>query len=183
MIQLIDACKNGNAFAQKRIYDHFVSRMFRLCKRYVTNQQDAEELLMNGFLKFFKSLDKFEYQEQNSLEVYLKRIMVNECLMFLRKTKAVQISTDSILELANETENVLHQLEAEELYQLVLSLPTGYRTVFNLYAIEGYSHAEIAQNLKISEGTSKSQLSKARALLQEKLKVLYPNWASSKRPS
>ena len=149
--------------------------MFRLCKRYVANQQDAEELLMNGFLKFFRSLDKFEYQEQNSLEVYLKRIMVNECLMFLRKSKAIQISTDAVLELADESENPLAKLAAEELYQLVLTLPAGYRTVFNMYAIEGYNHAEIAQQLNISEGTSKSQLSKARAFLQQKLRNEIPN--------
>ncbi len=171
MENIIEACKNGNSFAQKRLYDHYVAKMFRLCKRYVANELDAEEVLMNGFLKFFRSLETFVYQEENSLEVYLKRIMVNECLMFLRKNKTIQFSLETILELSDNQESIYQKLASDDLYNLVLTLPIGYRTVFNLYAIEGYNHEEIGQKLGISAGTSKSQLSRARAMLQEKLKV------------
>ena len=168
--QLLGELKKNNAFAQKRVYDRFVNRMFRLCLRYVRQDEDAREVLMNGFLKFFKTIQHVEYRGENTLEPYLKRIMVNESLMFLRQRRTSWVSLEeaeinSISVLAPEVD-----FDAEAVFALVLHLPTGYRTVFNLFALEGYSHAEIASQLGISEGTSKSQLSKARTLLQEMLK-------------
>ena len=168
--QLITALKRQDPFVQKRVYDTFVKRMFRLCVRYVRGEEDAQELLMNGFLKFFRSVDKMEYRGENSIEPYLKKIMVNECLMFLRQKQLSTVSLEEMLD--NEPVSDFYtyaNIDEEEIYGLILNLPNGYRTVFNLFAIEGFSHAEIAEKLKISENTSKTQLHKARQLLQTAL--------------
>lgn len=170
---IIESCKTGNIFAQNRVYDVFSARLYRLCLRYVQQEDDAEEVLMNGFLKFFRSLHEFEYRDDNSLEVWLKRIMVNEALMHLRKQKALPIFADEAnAENSLSTEMPDQSLHAKDIYAAIVQLPTGYRMVFNLHAIEGYSHEEIAKQLGISIGTSKSQLSKARAMLQTMLKSI-----------
>ncbi len=169
--KVIEMCKENNRFAQNRLYEGFSGRLFRLCMRYVHRQEEAEEVVMNGFLKFFRGLPDFEYRDDNSLEVWLKRIMVNEALMHLRQRKALPVFTD-----ADETEDLAtvyvphHSIDTEAIYAAILELPTGYRTVFNLYVVEGYTHEEIAKQLNISAGTSKSQLSKARVILQQLLK-------------
>lgn len=168
--QLIAELKKQNPFVQKRVYDTFVRRMLRLCVRYVRVEEDAQELLMNGFLKFFRSVDKIEYRGENSIEPYLKKIMVNECLMAIRQKQLSTISIDEIIE--NETIkdfSTYENIDEEEIYALILNLPDGYRTVFNLFAIEGFSHPEIAAKLKIGENTSKTQLHKARQILQAEL--------------
>lgn len=168
--ELLRELQNGNAFAQKRVYDRYANRLFRLCLRYVQNEDDARDVLMTGFLKFFKAVHRVEYRGESTFEPYLKALMVNEALQFLRKKReswvALDESTDAEAAAATLPDAALN---AEFLYDLVRQLPTGYRTVFNLFALEGYSHAEIAQRLGISEQTSKSQLSKARALLQRRL--------------
>jgi RNA polymerase sigma-70 factor (ECF subfamily) len=169
--ELLDALQRGNPFAQKRVYDRYAHRLYRLCLRYVREEEDAREVLMNGFLQFFRHIDRVEYRGEQTLEPYLKKIMVNEALQFLRRRPIVWESLDD----AGPSEEVGglgtdDGLHAEELYALIRQLPTGYRAVFNLYALEGYSHAEIARQLGITEGTSKSQLSKARAWLQERVK-------------
>ena len=165
MREIIESYLKGNLFAQRRLYELFVKAMFRLCRRYVDNEQDAEEVLMNGFLKFYKNLDRFVLTDEKSLERWLRQIMVNECLLFIRQRK-VQFSSIEIIE-NSQFNQPFTDIESEEIYQFILSLPVGYRTVFNLYVIEGFSHAEIAQKLNISEGTSKSQLSRARDFLQK----------------
>ena len=168
--QLIAALKKQDPFVQKRIYDTFVKRLFRLCVRYVKVEEDAQELLMNGFLKFFRSVDKIEFRGENSIEPYLKKVMINECLMFLRQKKISEVSLVEIID--NELISNLsayENIDEEEIYGLILNLPDGYRTVFNLFAIEGFSHQEIAKKLKISENTSKTQLHKARLILQTAL--------------
>jgi RNA polymerase sigma factor (sigma-70 family) len=168
---VVEMCKQGNRFAQNRLYDNFAKKLYRVALRYVPQPQEAEEVLMNGFLKFFKGLDQFEYRDDNSLEVWLKRIVANEALMVLRKQKSLPFMVDS-----SEAEEISSldapdaAVSAEAIYAAILELPTGYRTIFNLYAIEGFNHEEIANQLNISVGTSKSQLSKARKMLQEKLK-------------
>ncbi|WP_394991289.1 RNA polymerase sigma factor [Emticicia sp.] len=168
--QLIAALKKQDPFVQKRVYDTFVKRMFRLCVRYIKVEEDAQELLMNGFLKFFRSVDKIEYRSENSIEPYLKKVMVNECLMFLRQKQFSMVSLEEIAD--NEpisNFSFYENIDKEEIYTLILNLPVGYRTVFNLFAIEGFSHHEIAEKLKISENTSKTQLHKARLILQIEL--------------
>jgi len=164
---LLTSCKQGNVFAQRQLIELYSTRMYRVCLRYMRNEFDAEEVLMNGFLKFFQTLHSFNYRDDASLEGWLKRIMVTESLMYLRKTKNLSLLMhEEAAVFVSEGATAEEQLDSEMIYSLILQLPTGYRTVFNLYAIEGYSHAEIAEQLGISENTSKSQLCRARALLQ-----------------
>lgn len=141
--------------------------MLMLCMRYVKNLPDAEELMLNGFFAFYKSIDRFVYNTDNSITAWLKKIIVNECLMFLRKNGELKIVEEKYAVEAGADENLTAKISADELFREVLALPAGYRAVFNLYVVEGYSHKEIADMLGITEGTSKSQLSKARTMLQK----------------
>ncbi len=166
---LIDLCKEGNARAQQALYEQMANRMFRVCYRYVKNEADAEDVLITGFTKLFQNIVCFEYRGKGSLEAWAKRIMVNEALMLLRRRHNFAKTSDQQAQQVESTDSVIDDMEAEEIYALILELPTGYRTVFNLYVIEGYSHKEIAERLQISENTSKSQLSKGRAMLRELL--------------
>lgn len=165
--QLVKEAKHGSAAAQKCLYDAFAGSMMLVCCRYVKDKQDAEELMLNGFYKFFTTLSSFQYNGDAALFGWIKRIMINECLMFLRKKPGFTLTSDAVMEGASLDEEALDRLEAEEVFKLVLELPVGYRAVFNLHAIEGWEHKQIAQMLGISEGTSKSQLNKARKLLQK----------------
>jgi RNA polymerase sigma factor (sigma-70 family) len=166
--QLIEHCRKSDRKAQRMLYERFQGLMFRLCYRYVREQQEAEDILCKGFHKVFLHINQFEDRGDASLQKWITRIMVNECLMFLRKHKMELLSEDAAQAIPSGT-RADQGLEAEYLYEMIRTLPLGYRTVFNLFVIEGYSHAEIAQELAISEGTSKSQLSKARAMLQDML--------------
>lgn len=163
--EMIRRCRSGDRQAQRMLYDRYQTQMFRLCFRYVREQQEAEDVLCKGFCKIFQHFAEFEERGPNSLQKWITRIMVNEALMVLRKAKIELVSDDEALSIPAGTRTD-SAIEAEELYNMVRALPIGYRTVFNLYAIEGYSHAEIAAQLGITEGTSKSQLSKARTMLQ-----------------
>src|SRR5450432_2094193 len=166
---LVNEAKHGSAAAQKYLFDKLSDRMILLCRRYVKNKEDAEEILLDGFYKFFKNLPSFNYQGEAAVYAWLKRIMINECLMFLRKKNVFTIITEMVPEEIPLQEQALNNLSAAEIFNMVVQLPVGYRTVFNLYVIEGMTHREIAALLGINEGTSKSQLSKARSLLQKML--------------
>jgi RNA polymerase sigma-70 factor (ECF subfamily) len=165
--QLVKEAKQGSAAAQKCLYDAFAGSMLLVCSRYVKDKQDAEELMLNGFYKFFTSLHSFQYNSDAALFAWIKKIMINECLMFLRKKIGFTLTSEVTTEGPALEEDTLDRLEAAEIYKVVLELPVGYRTIFNLHAIEGWEHKEIAGMLGISEGTSKSQLNKARKLLQK----------------
>jgi RNA polymerase sigma-70 factor (ECF subfamily) len=144
-------------------------QMFVVCRRYVQTDEVAEEVMMNGFLKFFQSLERFEYANDAALAGWIRKIMVNECLMHLRANNSfLQISIDNFPD-APADEDIISSISAEEIFRLITTLPVGYRTVFNLAVIEKMPHQEIANLLGISEGTSKSQLSKAKSLLQQLL--------------
>jgi RNA polymerase sigma factor (sigma-70 family) len=166
---LVLESKKGSTAAQKCLFDAMADKMLLVCYRYVKSREDAEELLLDGFYKFFKNLQSFNYQGEAALYAWLKRIMINECLMFLRKKNAFTIVTESAAEEIFLEEEALGNLSAAEIFKLVITLPVGYRTVFNLYVIEGMEHKEIAALMGITAGTSKSQLSKARVLLQKML--------------
>ncbi|GAB3577104.1 sigma-70 family RNA polymerase sigma factor [Spirosoma luteolum] len=163
--QLIAALKRGESKAHKVAYDRYAGKMLAVCQRYTGNRDDAEEVMLDGFMRVFEKIDQF--REDGSFEGWIRRVMVTESLMFLRRNKQLrqEVSIDDVQVEPDYTwaDTAIHE---QELMRLVNQLPDGYRTVFNLYAIEGYSHAEIAEMLGISEGTSKSQLSRARALLQ-----------------
>ena len=166
---LIKACKQGRHKAQKDLYDRLAVPMYRLCLRYIHDRQDAEDVMLEAFNRMFQKISQFEYRQPGGFEAWVKRIMVNQCLMFLRKKRPLFLEDRGEEIPAAFASGHPHLLEAEYLFELIRTLPQGYKTIFNLYAIEGYSHKEIAQLLKISEGTSKSQLSRARSWLQSHL--------------
>ncbi len=142
--------------------------MFRICHRYLKAPEDANDAMMKGYVNAFKNLDRFEVRGKGSLEAWISKIMVNACLMELRRSKKMEVVSE-FPETIPEDSSASDALEAEDIYRLVQELPIGYRTVFNLYAIEGYSHKEIAEELNIGEATSRSQLSKARELLKKRI--------------
>ncbi|WP_114782815.1 RNA polymerase sigma factor [Botryobacter ruber] len=165
--ELIAGCQQADSKAQKCLYERFASPMYGVCLRYLKNQFDAEEALLNGFMKIYQHIG--QYEAKGSFEGWVRRVMVNEALAFLRKKEPLHLAIDdSHIQVAG-VGTADEELAEEELVKLLQSLPAGYRAVFNLYAIEGYSHKEIAEMLDITEGTSKSQLSKARAMLQRRL--------------
>ena len=170
--QLIKEAKHKSAAAQKCLFDLFADKLMLVCMRYVKIYEDAEEILLDGFYKFFKNIDAFNYRSETELYAWLKCIMINECLMKLRKKNVFTIVTDASAEDIQMPDEALNNLSAKEIFNLIIQLPVGYRTVFNLHVIEGMEHKEIAELLGIAEGTSKSQLSKAKALLQ---KILLQN--------
>lgn len=164
--QLVKALKKADPKAQRQVYDKYASRMLGVCRRYIGDPMTAEDVLVEGFMKVFDKIDQFK--SEGSFEGWIRRIMVNEALGYLRQHKRSQedVSLDEAHGMA-DYEQADQSLEAEEMMRMIETLPTGYRTIFNLYAIEGYSHAEIAEMLGITESTSKSQLHRARALLQQ----------------
>lgn len=167
--QLYKECLKNSITAQKYLFDILKNQMFLQCRRYVKSNEQAEEVLMNGFLKVFTHLPSINYNSNAAFVGWINKIMVNECLQFLRsKENYLQIVTNEIPEM-NIISSIESDLATDELYLLVLQLPIGYRIVFNLYEVEGYTHKEIAALLNITEGTSKSQLSKAKQYLQKLL--------------
>ena len=170
--ELLEACKRGDRTAQKKLYDSLAAKMFAICLRYMGQRDAAEDVLQEGFITLFSRLDS--YCGEGSFEGWARKIFVNTALMELRKKDALKMSED--LETAwNVSSDGVSQVQSvgyRELLKLIASLPPGYRTVFNLSVIEGYSHKEIAQTLGITEATSRSQLQRARVMLQEKIKKL-----------
>jgi RNA polymerase sigma-70 factor (ECF subfamily) len=167
---LIAACVRGEHRAQRQLYDQLAGLMLTVCRRYLKRREDAEEALLLGFAKMFRALPNYRFE--GSFEGWVRRIMVNEALMQLRQHEKMLVSFEDFAQrenLATTPATADTQLQAEDLMELLASLPVGYRTVFNLYALEGYGHQEIAELLGITEGTSKSQLSKARAMLQRRV--------------
>jgi RNA polymerase sigma factor (sigma-70 family) len=167
----IEDARAGNSAAQKVLFSRLADPMMALCCRYVKNREDAEEILLDGFYKFFAHLPDFRYQGEAALYAWIKKIMVNECLMFLRRRHSFVVATEDAAEPVPREEEPLADLSAAEIFELIVRLPVGYRTVFNLHVIEGMEHREIAQLLGIAEGTSKSQLRKAKIVLRKMLSL------------
>ena len=165
---LVKGCLRRDRSAQKRLYDTYSAKMYGLCYRYIKDPMEAEDVLVMAFTKIFERIDQF--RGEGNFEGWIRRVVVNEALSYLRRHRSMYLETD--LEVADR-EPDYHQLsdhlEAEDLMKLIQELPSGYRIVFNMYAIDGYSHKEIAEHLGISENTSKSQLSRARTYLQKLL--------------
>ena len=168
--EIINGCLKGKASSQKQLYDSLAPKMFALCKRYMGNAEDAEDMLQEGFITLFSKLESFS--GEGSFEGWARRIFVNTALMSLRKKDALKDSGE--IELAksikSEEPSQIENLGQKEILALISALPSKYRVVFNMYVIEGYSHKEIAEVLDISEATSRSQLLRARAMLQEQIK-------------
>jgi RNA polymerase sigma factor (sigma-70 family) len=166
--ELVKGCLKGDRKAQQHLYDRYCGKFLAICLRYIKDRDLAEDVMIEGFMRIFDKLP--QYKEQGSFEGWMKKIIVRESLMTLRKNKNLMLEV--ALELHEENHGNQYEwkgLEAEELLAMIQDLPLGYRTVFNLYAIEGYAHAEISELLGISENTSKSQLSRARNLLKQTL--------------
>jgi RNA polymerase sigma-70 factor (ECF subfamily) len=172
----VKRCKKGDRAAQKQLFEKLYGPMYRVCFRYLSRQAEAEDCLMKGFMKAFQHLEKFEYKDEYSLYSWVKKVMVNESLMDLRKVSLLSLAPSETLPDSAVYDDILEQLAAEEIYTLITELPAGYRTVFNLFVIEGHTHLEIAEMLNINESTSRSQLVKARNMLKariEKNNVVY----------
>jgi RNA polymerase sigma-70 factor (ECF subfamily) len=178
--ELIKGCLRRDRNAQKLLYDTYSSKMYGLCYRYVKDVMEAEDILVTAFMKVFDKIAQFK--SEGSFEGWIRRIVVNEALTYLRRHRSMYLETE--LEQADrepDYNSLSDHLEAEDLLKMIQELPTGYRIVFNLYAIDGYSHKEIAGQLGISENTSKSQLSRARTYLQKILQE--KDWVENKKLS
>jgi RNA polymerase sigma-70 factor (ECF subfamily) len=167
-LELIDGCRRNDRTAQHAVYEQMAGKMLSLCSRYIKDRMQAEDVLVTSFTKVFDKIEQFK--GDGSFEGWVRKIVVNESLSYLRKNKGMYLETDiAAADREPDLASLGNQLEAEDLMNLVAALPTGYRIVFNMYAIDGFSHKEIAEELGISENTSKSQLSRARSYLQTKL--------------
>ncbi|NNK87354.1 MAG: RNA polymerase sigma factor [Flavobacteriaceae bacterium] len=165
--QLIKKASRNNREAQRQLYEMFAPRMLSVCRYYIRDVHQAEEVMLNGFLKVFTHIRSF--RNEGSFEGWIRRIMVREAISFARRQKKIEFSTDQVENYQQQTVDAV-DMEVDEIQLLIDELPEGYKLVFVMYAIEGYKHHEIAETLNISVGTSKSQLFKARRMLQEKIK-------------
>lgn len=168
--KLIGKALKNNRKAQHVLFELHAPKMLSVCRYYINDIHHAEEAMLNGFLKVFTNLKS--YKSQGSFEGWIRKIMVRESISFLRAKKNIEFSVEDIEIKTNITISINSELEMEEIQQLIDVLPEGYRIVFNMSVIEGYKHNEIAEILNISEGTSKSQLFKARKVLQQKIKEI-----------
>jgi len=169
---IIEGCKKGKQRYQEELYHLLAPRMYGLCLKYANDRDDAKDIMQDGFIKVFQKID--QYGGKGSFEGWVRRIMINTALEKYRSQITIY-SLDERMPLSDEgvQSTVIENLSAEDLLGLIRQLTPKYRMVFNLYAIEGYNHKEIGELLGISEGTSKSNLSRARIVLQEKVKELY----------
>lgn len=166
--ELIALCAQGDRRGQKELYDLQSPAMLLVCKRYVSDDDMAEEQMLKGFMTVFQKVDQFK--SEGSFQGWIRRIMVTTCLQWIRSNKQMYRDVDiESVDHPKDWVSLEQHMEVEDLMRLIYELPQGYRTIFNLYAIEGYKHEEIAKMLDVSVNTSKSQLSRARKLLQKRL--------------
>ncbi|MEA1786752.1 RNA polymerase sigma factor [Arenibacter sp. GZD96] len=165
---LIKKAADANPEAQRWIYDKYAAKMLSVCRQYIKDIHFAEDVMISGFIKVFTHLNSFK--NEGSFEGWIRKIMVRESITFLRKKQFVVFDNDLYENHAGATLAVPSEMDVEYIQLLIDNLPEGYKMVFILYAVEGFSHKEISKMLQISESTSKSQLFKARKMLQEKLK-------------
>jgi len=167
---LIRGCMESDRRMQEELYRRFSPRMYAVCLRYAGNAEEAEDILQEGFIKVFKKLDSF--RNEGSFEGWIRRIFVNTAIEhFRRKKYLLPVTEKEENTIEGKYTSVLDELGAKDIMALVQELSPGYRTVFNMYVVEGYTHKEIADQLGISEGTSKSQLSRAKVILQDMVRT------------
>jgi RNA polymerase sigma factor (sigma-70 family) len=168
-VELVNECKKGNPKAQKALFDKFTPKMFVVCLRYLKQTDQAEDALQDGMIKVFSKIA--EFKNEGALEGWIRRIIVNTCLDQIRKNLKFQtdVSLCDIEYKLEYKEFTIENMMAEDLMKIIQAMPQGYKVVFNLFAIEGYSHQEIAAALAISESTSKSQYLRARAYLRDRI--------------
>ncbi|MDR1592924.1 MAG: sigma-70 family RNA polymerase sigma factor [Prevotellaceae bacterium] len=167
--QLIKECVKKDIRAQKQLYERYAPLMMSVCLRYVRDKDIAQNLLQDGFIRLFDKIHT--YSGAGSFVGWMRKIFVNTALEYLRHNDVFKHSTsiDDAYNIESEEESPIDKISADELMQCITDLPPGFRTVFNMFAIEGYTHAEIAEQLGIHEGTSRSQYARARIMLQQKI--------------
>ena len=171
--QLIGECSKGNIRAQKALYEHYAPLMMSICVRYVRDRDTAKDILQEGFIKVFTKIDS--YSSTGVPGAWMRRIFVNTALEYLRNNKQLSFNTsidDSKAVVLQSDCTIIENISADHLTECIAGLPDGYRTIFNLFAVEGYSHKEISQMLRIEEGTSRSQYQRARKALQKMLESI-----------
>ncbi len=170
--ELVQGCKNNDRKYQELLYRKYAKKMYGICLGYAAERSMAQDILQDGFIKVFKKIDTF--REQGSLEGWIRRIITNTALDYMRQKTRTFDFIDENKEVEEEQldNSILEKINSDGIFRIIQQLPHGARTVFNLYAIEGYSHKEIADKLEITEGTSKSQFKRARSLLKELLRDL-----------
>jgi RNA polymerase sigma factor (sigma-70 family) len=164
---IIEGCLKGDRICQKELFERFSPKILAVCMRYTDNHDEAYDILQDTFIKVFERIES--YKNEGSFEGWLRRISVNTALDYIRRNKMSKFTddVDDVKFKLSSNEGTLDNMLAEDLMKILNSLPVGYRTVFNMYVIDGYSHKEIAEMLNITESTSKSQFSRARAILQK----------------
>ena len=167
--ELIELAVENNRHAQHKIYSKFSPKMLSVCRQYIKDLHQAEDIMITAFMKVFTNLKNFKHE--GSFEGWIRRIMINECISYIRVQKKVKFIEDENF-FEESFNNIESQFSVEDIQFLIDNLPDGYKMVFNLYAIEGYKHQEISEMLGINEGTSKSQLSHARKMLQNNINKL-----------
>ena len=166
--EIVKGCRKRNSRAQTELFNRFSGRFLGICRRYIGSIDEAEDIMISGFMKIFEKIHQFK--GEGSFEAWMTRIMVNESLTFIRRNK--NMSANVSIEVADRSPDYSMaeaNLDVDQLLSMVDELPIGYRTVFNLYVMEGYSHKDVAVLLNISEGASKSQLSRAKVQLKRKI--------------
>ena len=179
--ELVECCKRKDMTAQNELYQRYAGEMFALCIRYSGNRDFAKDLLHDGFLKAFTSLDKFFYRGEGSLKAWLSRIMVNTALEAIRKqTQHIELDIETAPKIADpeyeDDDKIVKNIPQETLLRFISELPDGYRTVFNLFTFENKSHKEIANLLHINEKSSSSQLHRARTILMNRVKQYWAQY-------
>jgi len=166
--EIVSGCLKGNVKYQKILFEKYSGKFMTVCMRYANDQMQAEDMLQEGFIRIFNHLNQFK--SEGSFEGWMRRIVVNVCLKII-KNKRINFSTDddSGVQIPDTSTDAPSHLSEDELLRLIKRLPTGYRIIFNLHAIEGFSHDEIGDMLKIKASTSRSQLVKARRMLQQQI--------------
>lgn len=169
---LVTGCLKGNPGMQKELYNRYASKMYGVCLRYTGNPNDADDIFQEGFIKVYGNLQKF--RGEGSFEGWVRRIFINTCIEhFRKKVKSYNISEVHENTVEDGYMDVLDTMATKDIIRLVNELPPGYKTVFNLFVVEGYSHKEIGELLGITEGTSKSQLARAKSALKKIIEIRY----------
>lgn len=176
LIKIIEGCRSGNQFAENVLFDMYYKHMYNISRRILNNHNDVEDVLIISFTKIFENIEKLEFRGELTFTKWIKTIVINESIRFVKKRDQVKYD-DHIPELSTDSEfdYNLTNIDVEQIYYIIESMPSGYRLVFNLFAIEGYSHREISDLLNISENTSKSQLRKARLDIIKKMNKIKDN--------
>ncbi len=169
---IIEGCQRNDRKCQKMLYDKYVDKLYAVAMSYTAQAEDAQDILHDSFIKIFKYLPTTEIHTMAKVEPWMKRVVINTAIDYLRRKKKIYF-TDNVHEMEIPRQPVTDSVKTNDLYQLLQMVPSGARTIFNLFAVEGYSHKEIAEMLAISESTSKTQYRRARLMMQELVNKYY----------